>query len=327
MIGVDSTGSRGATQGSPTPATGVASALRRRASGATCYHRRMEHAGTSEAPVGLIAGQGHLPIIIARGMREAGRRVACVGLRDQFDPRLCELCDQFAEAGIIRLGRWIHLLQRWGVREAIMVGRVRKARMFEPLRLVRQMPDWRAAKLWYGVLRHDRRNDAILSAVANELQRGGITLIDSTTYIPDHMAGEGVLTRTQPTAAQHADIAFGVPIVLRMGDLDIGQAIAVRDREVIAVEAIEGTDAMIERAGQLCRSGRWVLIKFAKPAQDMRFDVPTVGLQTIENVKASGGGCIAVEAHRTILIDKPQLLAAADAAGIAVVGVNGQAAE
>jgi DUF1009 family protein len=277
----------------------------------------------NQPPLGLIAGQGQLPIITARGMRAAGRVVACVGLRDQFDAELPSLCDRFDQAGIIRLGRWIRLLSRWGVREAIMVGRVRKARMFEPLRLVRQMPDWRAARLWYGVLRHDRRNDALLGAVADELQKAGITLIDSTTFIPEHMATEGVLTRTQPSASQLKDIAFGVPIVLRMGDLDIGQAIAVRECEVLAVEAIEGTDRMIDRAGELSRSGRWMLIKFGKPGQDMRFDVPTVGLQTIERVKAAGGNCIAVEAGVVILIDKPKLLEAADRAGIAIVGVRG----
>ena len=207
-----------------------------------------------------------------------------------------------------------------------MVGRVKKARMYEPMRLLRQMPDWRAARLWYGVLRHDKRNDALLGAVANELLREGIELIDTTRFIPEHLASEGVMTKREPTASEAADIAFGLPIVLRMGELDVGQSIAVKEREVIAVEAIEGTDKMIKRAGELCANGKWVLIKTAKPKQDMRFDVPTVGLATIENLKACGGSCLAVEAGKVILLDRPALLAAADKAGIAVVGIKASGA-
>ena len=275
-----------------------------------------------DRPIGLIAGQGRLPILTARGIRDAGRRVACVGLAGQFDGELPALCDDFKTAGLIRLGQWIRTLRRWGVEQAVMVGRVSKARIYDPLRVVRQLPDWRAAKLWYRVLRHDKRNDALLGAVADELKRGGVTLIDSTLYIPQHLADEGVMTRTQPSAGQRADIAFGLPIARRMGDLDVGQSIAVRDREVIAVEAIEGTDAMIRRAGELCRLGKWTLIKLAKPNQDMRFDVPVVGVQTIENLKANGATCLAVEAGKVILIDKPDVIAAADRAGVAVVGVQ-----
>lgn len=275
-----------------------------------------------KSPIGLIAGQGRLPILTAEGIRRAGRTVACVGLAGQFDGQLPAVCDAFGSAGIIRLGRWIALLRRWGASEAVMVGRVRKARMYQPWRVIRQMPDLRAAKLWYRVLRHDRRNDAMLSAVAGELEQAGIALIDSTRYIADQLADAGVMTATRPSAAQAADIEFAMRIAQRMGDLDVGQSVAVRDREIIAVEAIEGTDAMIERAGGLCRAGKWTLLKLAKPNQDMRFDVPTVGLQTIENLKAHGGTCLAVEAGKVILLDKSQLIEAADKAGVAVVGVE-----
>jgi DUF1009 family protein len=199
---------------------------------------------------------------------------------------------------------------------------VKKARMYQPFRVFRQLPDWRAAVLWYRKLRHDKRNDAILSSVADELKNRGITLIDSTKFITQEMAAQGVMTRMKPTTTQEADIAFALPIVLRMGELDVGQSIAVKEREVIAVEAIEGTDAMIRRTGDLCRNGRWTLLKVAKPNQDMRFDVPTVGLLTIQNMKAAGATCLAVEAGKVILLDKPQLLEAADKAGIAVVGVR-----
>ena len=258
----------------------------------------------------------------ARGIRAAGGRVACVGLRDQFDPELPALCDAFAVAGVVRLGRWIRLLRGWGAAQAVMVGKVHKTRMYDPLRLFKNFPDWRAARLWYVKLRHDKRTDKLLGALAQELADSGVILIDSTTYIPELMATTGVLTRRQPTAEQRADIDFALPVVRRLGELDIGQAMAVKEREVIAVEAIEGTDAMIQRAGQLCKSGGWVLVKAGKPGQDMRFDVPTLGIRTIEALKIARASCIAVEAGKVILLDKPDLLAAADAAGIALVGVD-----
>lgn len=271
-------------------------------------------------PIGLIAGQGRLPLLVARGMKAAGAKVCCVGLRDQYDLQLPSLCDQFNIAGIVRIGRWIKVFRRAGVSEAVMVGAVSKRRVHDRWRLFRQIPDWRAALLWYRHLRHDRRNSAVLAAVANELARNGITLINSTTYIEDQLAVEGVLTRTQPTGQQRADIEFGWPLLLRTVELDIGQSIAVRDRDVIAVEAIEGTDAMIERAGGLCQSRGWTLLKTAKAVHDMRADVPTIGLATIERAAKAGCGCIAVGVGRVILVDKPAVLAAADKARISIVG-------
>ncbi|MBI1375222.1 MAG: DUF1009 domain-containing protein [Phycisphaera sp.] len=274
-----------------------------------------------DTPIGLIAGGGRLPVLIAQGIRASGRRVACVGLRDQFDADLPEFCDSFRAAGIIQLGRWIRTLRRQGCTETVMVGRVRKVRMYDPFYLVRQMPDWRAARLWFGRLRHDKRDDAILGAVADELAAEGITLVDTTRYIPEHLADAGVMTSVKPSGAQDADIAFALPIVSQLGELDVGQAVAVKDRAVIAVEAIEGTDRMIERAGVLCKRKGWTLVKVAG-SQDMRFDVPTIGVQTIEKLKAAGGSCIAVEAGRVIMVDKPALIDAANAAGVAIVGVT-----
>lgn len=272
-------------------------------------------------PMGLIAGQGRLPLLVARGMKAAGATVCCIGLRDQFDLQLPSLCDRFDVAGIVRLGRWIKLLRKSGVREAVMIGGIAKQRMHDPWRLFRQIPDWRAAMLWYRHLRHDRRNAAVLRAVADELARNGIMLIDSTSYIPDHLASEGVMTRTQPTAAQRGDIEFGRPLLQQMVELDVGQSIAVRDRDVIAVEAVEGTDAMIERAGELCKAKGWTVLKTAKANHDMRADVPTIGLATIERAARSGCGCIAVGAGRVILVDKPAVLKAADEMKIVIVGV------
>ena len=273
-------------------------------------------------PIGLLAAGGRLPVAGAQGIRAAGRRVCCIGLRGQYEDDLPGYCDAFHKAGLIQLGRWLRLMRKAGCREAIMLGKVDKLRMYDPFLWFRFIPDLRGAKVWFVSTAHDKRADSMLGSVANEFAQDGITMIDSTKYIPELLADPGAMTRTRPSAGQQADIDFGLPIVRGVGGLDIGQAIAVADRDVIAVEAIEGTDAMIERAGRLCRRGKWTLIKVAKPEQDMRFDVPTVGLKTIENLKAAGATCLAVEAGKTILLDKPQFIEAADKAGIAVVGVK-----
>jgi DUF1009 family protein len=271
--------------------------------------------------VGLIAGQGRLPLLVARGIHVAGSRVVCVGLHGQYDLQLRSLCDEFTDVGLVRIGQWMRVLRKADVSEAVMVGGVAKQRMHDSWRLFRQIPDWRAALLWYRHLRHDRRNATVLRAVAEELARNGITLIDSTTYIPDQLATEGVMTRTHPSTGTRGDIDFGWPLLTQLVELDVGQSMAVRDRDVIAVEAVEGTDAMIQRAGQLCPSRGWTLLKTAKRDHDMRADVPTIGLSTIQRAAEAGCCCIAVGAARVILVDKPAVLKAADEKHIAVVGV------
>ncbi|MCE2875455.1 MAG: UDP-2,3-diacylglucosamine diphosphatase LpxI [Planctomycetaceae bacterium] len=272
-------------------------------------------------PVGLIAGSGELPMLVARGARAAGRPVVCVALRDSFDPRLPALCDHFHEVGMVQIGRWIRLLRRGGVRQAVMVGGVRKTRMHDPLRLFRQIPDLRAAWLWYRRLRHDRRNHAVLAALADELASCGVPLMDSTTFIQDHLASDGVMGAVQPGTDARGDVAFGWPLLRQLVELDVGQSMAVRDRDVIAVEAIEGTDAMIERAGSLCRAKGWTLLKTAKAAHDRRADVPTIGVATIERVAAAGCRCIALGTGQVILVDRPAVIAAADRLGVAVWGL------
>lgn len=271
--------------------------------------------------MGLIAGGGELPLLLARGIRAANLHVACVGLRGQYDPALPALCDAFVESGVLHLGRWCRQLNRHGATQAVMVGRVDKGPLlYHPLRWLGHMPDWRAAKLFLWDQRRDRRSQALLLCLANTLKKGGIELIDTTRFIPEHLADEGTLTRRQPTAAQRRDIDVAWPVLMRMNDLDIGQAVAVKDADVIAVEAIEGTDAMIRRAGELCPRGGWVLAKGAPAGKDPRFDVPTIGIQTIRNLADAGAGCIALTAGRVILLDKPAVLAEADRLGIAVVG-------
>jgi DUF1009 family protein len=160
----------------------------------------------------------------------------------------------------------------------------------------------------------------LLTALADELATGGIVLENSTMYCQEYLADAGVMTQHAPGTAVDNDVAFGWPLAKKLGDLDIGQAIAVKEREVIAVEAIEGTAEMIKRAGQFCKAGGWILIKTAKPQQDMRFDVPCVGPETIQDLATHGGRCLVVEAGKTLLIDKPETIALADKLGICIVG-------
>ena len=277
---------------------------------------------TAQGPIGLVAGGGMLPVITARGMREAGRVVCCVGLRGQYDSTLPGLCDSFREVGVAQPGRWIRAFRRWHVSQAVMVGYVAKQRIHDPFRIIRELPDWRALNIWYRRLRHDRRNAVLLAALADELANHGVSLIDSTTYITEHLASTGAMGRSTPSSQQQRDIDFGWPLLSQAVELHIGQSIAVREGDVIAVEAVEGTMRMIERAGELCRSKGWTLLKTSAADHDMRADVPTIGIDTIEQASAAGCGCIALGAGRVILIDKPQVIAAADKAGIAIVGVE-----
>ena len=274
-------------------------------------------------PLGLIAGEGVFPFLVARGARAAGRKVACIALAGSASPELERECDGFRWVSVVRLGRWIKHLRGAGCSEAIMVGRVVKTRMYDRWRYFRYIPDLRTARLWFTTLRHDRRPQTMLAVVANELAREGITLIDSTSYTTDQLTTPGVMTRTQPTEGQWVDIRAGWEICRQISKMDIGQSIAILNRDVIAVEALEGTNAMIERAGALCRVGGWMLIKVANTHQDMRMDVPTIGVTTIEKLRENRCGCVVLEAAKTILLEKPKVLELADRHGIAVVGYEG----
>jgi DUF1009 family protein len=275
-------------------------------------------------PVALIAGAGRLPLLAAEGILGAGKRLVLVALRGFASPRLAGLADETHWVGLTRLGGWVRAMKRAGACRAVMVGSVRKADMYSRLRLFRYVPDLRTARLWYRTVRHDKRDNAVLLAVADELAAEEIELVSSMTYCSEHLADEGVLTQTPPGQAQAADIDFAWPIARDSARLDIGQSLAVRERDIIAVEAIEGTDAMVARAGQLCPTGGWTLIKVARPEQDMRFDVPTVGPATLRNLAAAGCACLVVEAGRTVILDKPDTLVLADRLHIAVVGKSAE---
>jgi len=271
--------------------------------------------------LGLIAGAGRLPFLVANGAKQAGLKVICVSLTEMVEKSLVDEVDVFYKVAVARPGAWIRKLRKHNVTRTIMVGRVPKEQLFTPRRILHYLPDWRAFRIYYWRLHgKNKQTDTLLSAVADELASSGLILENSIMYCKEHMATKGVMTEMQMHPSVTNDIEFGWQVVKKLGELDIGQAIAVKEKEVIAVEAIEGTAEMVERAGRFCKSGGWTLIKASKPQQDMRFDVPCVGPDTITSLAENGGKCLVVEADKTIIIDKPETIELANKLGIAVLG-------
>jgi hypothetical protein len=277
--------------------------------------------------VGLVAGWGRLPIAVARSLKAQGCEVHCVGLRGHADPALRELCDSFVLRGVARLGQHIRDFQRRGIAHATLAGKVFKHRvLFGRFGWLSLVPDLRTMRAFFPLFvqgRASRSDDALLTVVVKEYARAGIMMAPATDFAPQLLARTGQLTRRGPTASQWQDIEFGWNLAKEMGRLDIGQSVAVKGRAVLAVEAIEGTDACIRRAGELCAQGGFTVVKVAKPQQDMRFDVPTIGVGTIETLAAAGGTLLAIEAGKTIVLDEEETIALADTLGLAVVAITG----
>jgi len=267
--------------------------------------------------LGLIAGNGRFPFLVLDAARGAGHDVIVIAIKEEAFPDLADVAARPPRAplhwvSLGQLGECITLLEDAGVTRAVMAGQVKHTKLFADI-----VPDMTLL----GVLTRlkARNTDALISGVANLLRDHGIELIDSTAFLAPLLAREGVLTRRAPNDDERRDLDFGYPVADAIAGLDIGQTIAVKSAAVIAVEAMEGTDAVITRAGQL--AGRGVLIvKVAKPNQDMRFDVPVVGGSTIEAMKATGATLISVDAGKTLMIDPDAIIRAADEAGIAIVG-------
>jgi DUF1009 family protein len=267
--------------------------------------------------LGLIAGNGRFPFLVLDAARRAGHDVTIIALKEETFPDLADLAArppaaEFHWVSLGQLGKWVKVLRGAGVTQAVMAGQVKHTKLFSDI-----VPDLTAI----GVLMKlkARSTDAIISAVADHLKEQGITLLDSTAFLAPLMARAGVLTRRQPTDDEQTDLAFGYRVADVIAGLDIGQTIAVKTSAVVAVEAMEGTDAVIARAGQLAGSGVCI-VKVAKPNQDMRFDVPVIGVSTIEAMKAAGAAVLSVDAARTLMIDGDAIIVAADAAGICIVG-------
>lgn len=268
--------------------------------------------------VGLIAGNGRFPFLVLDAARRLGHEVVVIAIREETFPEL----EQVASAGqppapfhwvsLGQLGASIRIMREAGVERAVMAGQVKHVKLYSGIRL--------DPLLMSILLRLRSRNtDALISAVAGAFEARGIPLIDSTAFLEPLMAREGCLTARKPTPEEEEDFAFGYRMAEAIAGLDIGQTIAVKDRAVVAVEAMEGTDEVITRAGRLAGPGVHI-VKVAKPNQDMRFDVPVAGVPTIEVMKAAGATALSVDAGKTLLIDGDRMIAAADEAGIAVVG-------
>jgi DUF1009 family protein len=278
--------------------------------------------GSRAEPIGLLAGSGRFPLVFADAARRQGMSVACVGIKYEAPDELRHLCSSFDTVGIAKLGRMIRTFRRKSVKRIVMAGKVTKNVMYTPWRMLQLWPDLRTIQMWYYRNRVDNRDDSILLGVIAEFERDGMTFVSALDYCPELLVKDGILTRRAPSPSEQRDIEFGWGLAKEMGRLDVGQSVAVKEKATLAVEAIEGTDRCIERAGQLCRSGGWSLVKVAKPQQDMRFDVPTIGVTTIENLHRAGARVLAVEAEKTILLDETQVVALADRYGLAIVAMR-----
>jgi len=271
-------------------------------------------AATAENPLsswGLIAGNGDFPFLVLEGARSRGIEMAVIAIREEASPALERAAKRFHWISLGELGRGIDLLHQEGVKHAVMAGQVKHNKIFSSIR-----PDWRLAKLLFAL--PSKNTDSLIGAVAKVLEDEGIELVDSTSFLGPLLPREGVLTKRAPDEGEAADIAYGRAIAAQIAGLDLGQTVVVRDRACVAIEAMEGTDETIERAARIAGGKRLVVVKVSKPRQDMRFDVPVIGLQTIEVMRRANATALAIDAGRTLLFDREALLRAADEAGITV---------
>jgi len=263
---------------------------------------------------GLIAGNGKFPFMVVEGARQQGARMVVAAIREETDPSIEELADRVEWVGIGQLGRMIRFFKDEGVEKAIMAGQVKHVQIFS-----RAVPDARMLKV---LLRLPRRNtDSLIGAIAAELQSEGIELINSTFFLQQHLPQTGTLTRRQPDKHEREDIEYGLEIAREIARLDLGQTIVVRGKACVAIEAMEGTDETIRRAGKLVNNKRLTVVKIAKPNQDMRFDVPVVGVPTIETMLEAGATCLCITAGKTLMFDREEMIRLANDRKIAIVAV------
>ena len=280
--------------------------------------------------IGLIAGWGRYPLIVATELRSAGYEVVTCAIRGHADPRLESVCHQVRWFGMGQMGAQVRFLRRNGVDVATLAGKIFKTLLLRRFHFLRHLPDMTTLRHFYPVFvtrKKDRRDDTLLTLVTELFQANGVELVPATEFAPELLIPPGSLTRLQPNRHQIQDIAFAWQMAKEMGRLDIGQSVAVKSMAVLAVEAVEGTDECIRRAGQLCRGGGFTVVKVAKPQQDMRFDVPTIGVGTIQTMKDAGASVLAIEANRTIVLDRDELVRMANRHGIAIIAIEKDALE
>jgi DUF1009 family protein len=269
---------------------------------------------TTPPPLGLIAGNGRFPILVARGARRAGRRVVALAIREEADAAVEDEADETHWIGLGQLGRCIAILRDSDVHEAVMAGQVKHRQIFSDV-----VPDLKLL----GVLARlaVKNTDSLIGGIADALGREGIVLLSSVEFLDEHLATPGAMTRRHPSSSESKDIEYGLTVARALAGLDVGQTAVVKDRAAVALEAMEGTDEVIARAGRIAGAG-CVVVKVAKPKQDLRFDVPVVGRGTLAAMAQSGARTLAIESARTLVIDRPDFVDEADNAGIAVWGVE-----
>lgn len=275
--------------------------------------------------VGLLAGWGRYPVVLAQELKRQGLEVYCLGVVGHADGQLADICDRFRWIGLAKLGRAIRFFRRHGVQHAAMAGKIHKRLLFHPWFVIRNLPDLRTIRVFFHhfiTRRKDCRDDTLLGRLVEEFAADGIRFGPATDYAPELLVKEGQLTCRGPSPREEKDIAFGWEVAKQIGGLDVGQSVAVKDQTVLAVEAVEGTDECIARAGSLCRAGGFTVVKVAKPQQDMRFDVPTIGIGTLRTMVESGARVLAVEADRTILIDREEVIDFADRNKLVVMALR-----
>ncbi|MGC2063864.1 MAG: UDP-2,3-diacylglucosamine diphosphatase LpxI [Thermodesulfovibrionales bacterium] len=263
--------------------------------------------------LGLIAGSGELPFAVAAEARSRGYTVIAVGLDSITDPSLASVVDEVLWVNIGKLGALIDTLKKAGITEAVFAGKVHKSVIYKG----KVIPDMRLVRMLFGL--KDRSDDSIMLAITGELEGEGIRLLNTTDFTTSLMAPEAVLTKKKPSEDDYRDIAFGWKIAKEIGRLDIGQTVVVKNQAVMAIEAIEGTDEAVRRGGSLAVEGA-VVIKISKPQQDMRFDVPVVGTETLRSMAAVKAKVLAIEAEKSILLNRDQFIQEANRHGIIVVG-------
>lgn len=268
---------------------------------------------------GLIAGNGRFPFLVLEGARSQGIEMAVIALKEEASPELEKIAKHLHWVSLGELSKSIDLMHQEGVTQAVMAGQVKHNKIFSSIR-----PDWKLAKLLFSLPR--KNTDSLIGAVAQVLEDEGIRLVDSTLFLKPLVPDVGVLTRRAPNEHEAEDIAYGRGLAQQIAGMDIGQTVVIADRACVAVEAMEGTDEVIARAGRIAAGKPLVVVKVSKPGQDMRFDVPVVGLPTVEQMKSAGATALAVDAGRTLLFDRPKLIGLADAASIAIEAFSPAAA-
>jgi UDP-2,3-diacylglucosamine hydrolase len=274
--------------------------------------------------IGILAGWGRYPVVVAEAIRRAGGRTAILAIRGHADAALEPLADVAGEVGVAEIGGAVAFFRRHGVNRATMAGKIHKKKLFASNAWLRHLPDWTGVRTFWPHLvsrRRDNRDDSLLGAIAAAFDARGVTICPATLFAPELLAEEGLLAGRPLSARLLADVAFGWRLAKELGRHDIGQTVVVKNRAPLALEAIEGTDECIRRAGQLCPTGGMTVVKVAKPQQDLRFDMPTIGIGTLESLAEARARVLCIEAGRTILVDRHQLAEFAVRRGITIASV------